>query len=64
MWYTQESNFLNFVIKYLGEIETEVKNTLACLSGAQMRSNQEKNWGRKSPFKKNDFLYFKYFLLW
>ena len=26
-------NFLNFVIKYLGEIETEFKNTLACLSG-------------------------------
>ena len=26
-------NFSNFVIKYLGEIETEFKNTLACLSG-------------------------------
>ena len=27
---------LNFVIEYLGEIETEFKNTLACLLGAQM----------------------------
>ena len=30
----EESIFSNFVIEYLGEIETEFKNTLACLSGA------------------------------
>ena len=28
--------FSNFVIKYLGEIETKFENTLAFLSGAQM----------------------------
>ena len=33
---------------YLGEIKTEFENTLACLSGAQMGSNHEKNGGRKS----------------
>ena len=32
------SNFSNFVIEYLGEIETEFENT----SGAQMGSNHEK----------------------
>ena len=42
--HTADSNFVNFVIKYLGEIETEFENTLACLSGAQMGSNHEKNW--------------------
>ena len=31
---TAESIFLNFVIEYLGEIETEFENTSACLSGA------------------------------
>ena len=31
----------NFVIEYLNEIETELENTLACLSGAQMSSNHE-----------------------
>ena len=40
---------------YLGEIETECENTLACLSGAQMGSNYEKNWRSKiswhTPFK-------------
>ena len=37
--HTAESNFSNFVIEYLGEIETEFENTLACLSGAQMGLN-------------------------
>ena len=47
----QESFFLSqrcaahrgdhFVIEYLGEIETEFKNTLACLSGAQTGPNHE-----------------------
>ena len=32
---------------YLGEIETEFENTLACLSGAQVGSNPEKNWRSK-----------------
>ena len=30
--HTAESNFSNFVIENLGEIETEFENTLACLS--------------------------------
>ena len=46
--HTAESIFSNFVIEYLGKIETEFKNTLACLSGAQMGSNHEKTGGRKS----------------
>ena len=29
-------------------METEFENTLACLSGAQMGLNHEKNGGRKS----------------
>ena len=29
--HTAESNFSNFVIKYLGEIEIDFENTLACL---------------------------------
>ena len=45
----------NFVIEYLNKIETEFENTLACLSGAQMGSNHEKNWRSKilwhTPFK-------------
>ena len=41
--HTVESNFSIFVIEYLGEIETEFENTLACLSGVQMGSNHEKN---------------------
>ena len=57
---TVESNFSNFVIEYLGEIETEFKNILACLSGAQMGSNHEKNWRLKilwhTPFKKRQKL--------
>ena len=36
------------MIKYLGEIETELENNLACLSGTQMGSNHERNGGRKS----------------
>ena len=46
--HTAESNFSNFVIEYLGEIKTEFKNTLTCLSGAQMGSNHEKAGGHKS----------------
>ena len=46
--HTAESNFSNFVIEYLGKIETEFENTLACLSRAQMGSKHEKNGGRKS----------------
>ena len=47
--HTAKSNFFNFVIEYLGEIETELENTLACLSGAQIcRSESWKNWGKKS----------------
>ena len=46
--HTPESIFSSFVIEYLGEIETEFENTLACLSGAQMGSNHEKTGGRKS----------------
>ena len=42
-----KSIFSNFVIEYLGEIETEFENILACLSGAQMVSNHEKNWRSK-----------------
>ena len=56
--HTAESNFSNFEIEYLGEIETEFENTLACLSGAQMGSNHEKNWRPKilwhTPFKGTD----------
>ena len=40
--------FLNFVIEYFGEIETEFENTEACLSGAWMNSFHDKNGGRKS----------------
>ena len=36
------------MIKYLGEIETELENTLACLSEAQMGLNHIKSGGRKS----------------
>ena len=32
--HTTESNFSNFVIKFLSEIETEFENILACLLGA------------------------------
>ena len=37
--HTAESNFSNFVIKYLGEIETELENWVRIM---------EKNRGRKS----------------
>ena len=36
------------MIEYLGENETELENNLACLSGAQIGLNQEKNGGQKS----------------
>ena len=47
--HTAESIFSNFVIEYLGEIETEFENTLACLSGAQMgwNWNHKKKWRSK-----------------
>ena len=41
----------HFVIEYLGENETEIENTLGCLSGAQMGMNHEKNKGQKSRDK-------------
>ena len=46
--HTSETNFSIFVIEYLGEIETEFENTIACLSGAQMGSNHEKRDFRTS----------------
>ena len=36
------------MIEYLGENETEIENTLACLSGARMGLNHEKIGGGKS----------------
>ena len=36
------------MIEYRGEIKTELKNTLACLSGAQMGLNHKKTGGQKS----------------
>ena len=54
---TADSGVHNFVIlKKFGEIETKFETTLACLSGAQMGSNQEKmqrsktSW--RTPFNK------------
>ena len=41
-------DFFDFVIEYLGEIETEFKKTSACLSGAYMGSNHKKTGGQKS----------------
>ena len=53
--HTTESNFLNFVIEYIGEIKTEFENTLPCLSEAQMASNHEKKLRSKiswhTPFQ-------------
>ena len=46
--HTTESNFLNFEIEYLGEIETEFENILAFLSGAQMGGIMTKTGGQKS----------------
>ena len=46
--HTAESNFSKFVIKYLGEIETEFENTLHCLSWVQWVRIMEKSRGRKS----------------
>ena len=36
----------NFVIEHLSKIATEFKNTLACLSGAQIGLNHGKNGGQ------------------
>ena len=62
VWYYAESVFSILKFEYLSEIETEFENTLACLSGAQMGSNDEKNWGSKisldCPFKRRVY-YFK-----
>ena len=45
-------------IEYLREIETKLKNTLACLSGARLGLTHEINGGRKSrdtlPIKKRE----------
>ena len=43
-----ESNFLNFKFEYLRENEFLRKTILACLSGDQMGSINEKNRGKKS----------------
>ena len=43
-----ESNFLNFKFEYLRENEFLRKTILACLSGDQMGSINEKNRGQKS----------------
>ena len=40
--HTAESNFLNFVIEYLGKMGIELENTSACWSGAQVGSNHGK----------------------
>ena len=48
MLHTAESNFSNFVIEYLSEIETEFENTFACLSGAQKIWIMKKTGGWKS----------------
>ena len=56
VWYCAESVFSILKFEYLSEIETEFENTFACLSGAQIGLNDEKNWGSKisldCPFKK------------
>ena len=36
------------MIEYLDEIETELENNLACLSGTQIGLNHKKTGGRKS----------------
>ena len=41
--HTRESEFYNFMIKYLGEINTNFKNTSGCLSGDHVGSNHGKN---------------------
>ena len=52
--------------EYLGEIETEFENTLACLSGAYMGLNHEKKLRSKSswhtPFNALTFLHFPNYL--
>ena len=44
------SEFLNFMIEYLGKTESEFDNVLACLSVTQMGSNHEENKSRKSRY--------------
>ena len=39
----------NFVNESLDEIETEFENSSACLSGAHIGTNHEKNWRAKIP---------------
>ena len=39
--HTVESKFSNFMIEYLGEIDTEFANTLVFLSGARIDSNHK-----------------------
>ena len=46
------------MLEYLGEIETELENTLACLSEAPMGSNHEKNGGRQSRDTQMFFSFF------
>ena len=48
--HTAESNFSNFVIEYLGKIETEFEKSLAYLPGAQVGGLEswKKTGGRKS----------------
>ena len=50
MIYTAESNFSNFVIEYLVEIEAEFENTLACLfiRGPDGLESWKKNGGQIS----------------
>ena len=49
--HTTESNFSAFVIQYLGKIETEFENTLACLSGAQLGLNKKNHLTQKIEFQ-------------
>ena len=48
IWFAKSKIFSNVVIEYLGEIETEFENILACLSRAQIGWAHEQNGGRKS----------------
>ena len=48
--------------EYLGEMEIEFENTLACLSGAQMGSNHEKKLEVENLV--THFLYNKTILKW
>ena len=46
------------MLEYLGEIETELENTFACLSEAPMGSNHEKNGGRQSRDTQSSLVFF------